>query len=112
MKRNASPYVIAVLAALSFPALGHAGALKDAGRLLGDEVQRHEDRQQLHEDRQTRRQDTKEFVRDVIHGNVGGAVDDLRNIHQDNRDVHQDRRDLADDRRDIHDDKRRLDRDF
>jgi hypothetical protein len=104
--------VFAVLAALTIPTIGHAGVLKDTGRLIGDEVQRHEDRQELKDDRRTRRQDTKEFVKDLTHGRLGEAVQDLGDIHQDNRDIRQDKRDLHEDRRDIRNDKRRLDNDF
>jgi hypothetical protein len=110
MKTNA--FVFAVLAALTIPAVAHAGVLKDTGRLIGDEVQKHEDRQELKDDRRARRQDTRELGRDLSHGNLIGAIQDLGDIHQDNKDVRQDRRDLRDDRRDIRQDERRLEKDF
>src|ERR1700760_3968682 len=110
MKTNA--FVFAVLAALTIPTFAHAGVLKDTGRLLGDEVQKHEDRQDLRQDKRDRRQDTKEFVKDLTHGNVGGAIQDLGDIHQDNREIRQDKRDLHEDRRDIRQDKRSLENDF
>jgi hypothetical protein len=110
MKTNV--YVLAALAAFAIPTIGHAGVLKDTGRLIGDEVQKHEDKQDLHQDKRDRRQDTKEFVKDLTHGNVGGAVQDLHDIHQDNRDIHQDRRDVHQDNRDIRHDERRLRNDF
>src|SRR5260370_25228393 len=94
-----SAYVFAVLAALTIPTFAHAGVLKDTGRLIGDEVQKHEDRQDLRQDRKDRRQDSKEFVKDLIHGRIGEAVQDLGDIHHDNRDIHQDKRDLREDRR-------------
>ena len=111
MKTNA-PYVFAVLAALTIPTVGHAGALRDAGRLIGDEVQRHEDRQELRQDTRERRQDAKGFVKDLSHGNIGGAILDVVDIHQDNRAIRQDRRELRDDRGDIRQDERRLEKDF
>ena len=111
MKTNAT-YVFAVLAALTIPTFAHAGVLKDTGRLIGDEVQKHEDKQDLRQDRRDRRQDSKEFVKDLTHGRIGEAVQDLGDIHQDNREIHQDKRDLREDRRDIRQDKRRLDNDF
>jgi hypothetical protein len=110
MKTNV--YVLAVLAAFALPTIGNAGVLKDTGRLIGDVVQKHEDKQDLRQDKSDRRQDSKEFVKDLGHGNVGGALQDLHDIHQDNRDIRQDRRDVRQDNRDIRHDERRLRNDF
>jgi hypothetical protein len=110
MKTNA--FVFAVLAAFALPTIGHAGVFKDTGRLIGDAIQKHEDKQDLRQDKRDSRQDTKAFVKDLNHGNIGGAIQDLGNIHQDNRDIRQDRRDVRDDNRDIRNDERRLRNDF
>jgi hypothetical protein len=110
MKTNV--YVLAVLAAFALPTIGHAGVLKDTGRLIGDEVQKHEDKQDLRQDKREKREDHKEFVKDLSHGNFGGAVQELGDIHRDNRDINQDRRDVHQDNRDIRHDERRLGNDF
>jgi hypothetical protein len=111
MKTNAT-YVFAVFAALAIPTIANAGVLRDTGRLVVDEVQKHEDKQDLRQDRRERGQDTKEFVRDLSHGNIGGAIQEERDIHQDNRDIHQEHHDLVHDSRDVRKDERRLGNDF